>query len=73
MWQPFETAPKDGRSILVYMKNQDPGEEYSVIQWSDLHRSWQLVHTGTYAVDGDVYDDPTHWMSLPEPPDGSQP
>ncbi len=64
-WQPIETAPKDGRSVIVFC----PGEDgIAVCYWStsiwvtpgawicELNRS----DTGRY--------EPSHWMPLPAPP-----
>ena len=78
MWQPIETAPRDGTEIDV---------------WVDGHRvcnvHWSFSRSGTtgepiddpawdgWAVDGAsgqsytpnyVRGTPTHWMPLPEPP-----
>lgn len=69
-WQPIETAPKDGRDILLFN-----------LAWSMSFGEWQI---GWWKEDCwnfqsemnlDVLEDedtdtwqPTHWMSLPEPP-----
>jgi hypothetical protein len=67
MWQPIETAPKDGTTILVwrwgrvaltkwdpdgYVKNKRP-------YWADF------VMGKTRAQN----TPPTHWMPLPDPPE----
>lgn len=60
-WQPIETAPKDGKSILVVNGNW--------IVTAHWHRSQQC-----WASCGPTYErlpwdeQPTHWMPLPEPP-----
>jgi len=55
-WQPIETAPKDGRYLLLLADSQF----HRIGFWNGS--SWD---------DGDFYDhmaDITHWMPLPEPP-----
>lgn len=62
-WQPIETAPKDGRSILLcwecgmYVGSWRVGYEHE----PQSHRqAWRTVD-GSWA-------DPTHWMPKPTPP-----
>lgn len=64
IWQPIETAPKDGSKLLGW----EPPDSiytspvlYAVCWWSG--NGW--------VRDGDDFDlvvEPTHWMPLPEPP-----
>lgn len=69
-WQPIETAPKDGRMLLlVWRDKQQQGlpmvlEGYwyaasdgEAFWWSPGQVSWKL--------------EPTHWMPLPKPPEVS--
>jgi len=57
-WQPIETASKGTlESILVYST-----EGVEIAWWSGLHQQW-LTPEGK-----DVWDTPTHWMPLPNPP-----
>jgi hypothetical protein len=68
VWQPIETAPKDGTSILVVMQGYTP----AVARW--LAGMWM-----TAEMEGDFEDDDldacewnlTHWMPLPTPPAAS--
>ena len=53
-WQPIETAPKDGKLILLWV----PGKEYGLMKWEGI---WDDRLHGCRG--------PTHWMPLPEPPD----
>lgn len=56
-WQPIETAPNDGKLVIMY--TPDPP-----LIWmgpSKPIRKWQQKR----AI-------PTHWMPLPEPPKDSQ-
>lgn len=58
-WQPIETAPKNGATLLVWRPSE--GEHYpahvGVDLWSD--KSWYRSRR---------YQQPTHWMPLPAPP-----
>ncbi len=70
-WQPFETAPKDGRQIIVwdgkeagtakYVEQFWPGEEHVR---GNLYRKIQ-VDNSYYSFTTDGY--PTHWAPV-EPP-----
>ena len=54
-WQPIETAPRDGKIILIY------GEDFGVTEGRCDQGYWLVFWYHT-----DV--NPTHWMPLPEPP-----
>lgn len=59
-WRPIETAPKDGRRVLLWHPSW---EAPSGGQW--YGSDWRLFyHGGAYATQ------PTHWMPLPTPPEG---
>lgn len=68
-WQPIETAPKDGRLIVVH--GIEPGEygytedrpNTTVARWA--YGGWQPTRGGGRYDHGIR---PTHWMPLPEPP-----
>jgi hypothetical protein len=64
-WQPIETAPKDGREVLLL-----GADGIRIASWSDRFRR-EMWDTG-YAseCDGDPIEveRPTHWMPLPDPP-----
>lgn len=76
MWQPIETAPKDGTWVLVYGEGTDDEEvsrKVAVAQYTNY------LNGGTYDeswwqfawYDGGYYGrfyNPTHWMPLPEAP-----
>lgn len=65
-WQPIETAPKDGRDILLCMEG---GTHVYMGSWGGL--------TGrqTWWIDGGQisFKEATHWQPLPAPPDLSPP
>lgn len=62
-WQPIETAPKDGRAILV----NAGGFSYSV-EWSEEFDWWCVDDNklGPFRLRGCA---PTHWMPLPPAPE----
>lgn len=72
VWQPIETAPKDGTSILAVRDDLLP----CVVEWIsyDGKSKWcvdpetfmEEEHFHEYFV-GTHYD-PTHWQPLPSPP-----
>ena len=77
MWQPIETAPKDGTDIIVMHVH---------IETQIVHAAFWIKGGADYGLDDDdtgwwSYDKsecsrikldnwltPTHWMPLPEPP-----
>lgn len=76
-WRPISEAPMDGSWIIVCGGN--PDEEYwyvtkdiqpmVVAKWVDSphKKGWFFAYW-----DGDLrseYENPTHWMPLPEPPE----
>ena len=75
-WQPIETAPKDGRWILLYANNRQ-FEKYrcsiAVAKWHTWN-GYGADEIGWYVSDENCHEftrevhDPTHWMPLPEPP-----
>lgn len=71
-WQPIETAPKDGTSILV----ADADDIYKV-EWraddgmsSKKTFSWCISESdrNDELGSGLIVDEPTHWMPLPQLP-----
>lgn len=70
MWQPIETAPRDGTSVLA-KDNSDPAHTAQVVFYWEA--DWR-VDDGTgcmlYAPScrPHVARPPTHWMPLPSPP-----
>lgn len=61
-WQPIETAPKDGDALVYH-----PSDWWNVVDLgNDVCRNGQREF-----YNGDVYCHATHWMPLPEPPEGN--
>ena len=63
-WQPIETAPKDGTSMLVVSRD-------GLV----MIDKWHVCHTHPLGKpsylsynDWQFSKDPTHWMPLPAPP-----
>ena len=56
-WQTIETAPKDGKDILLYDASFDKG----ILLGGWLDRWW-------WVEGGQITANPTHWMPLPNPP-----
>lgn len=55
MWQPIETAPKDGSFILLATPKGRIADGF----WSPVYGEWSWPY---------VMVEPTHWMPLPELP-----
>ncbi|UOF77900.1 hypothetical protein [Caudoviricetes sp.] len=71
MWQPIETAPKDGTAILVcnaplYDEN---GFLPVAVRWRSYHPNAKGKEMFRDMV-GTKIEFATHWMPLPEPPKG---
>lgn len=74
-WQPIETAPKDGREIIVYgVRRGDWGYTDDESTWTGARWS-----AGSYGFPGSWLESkarpnystgftPTHWIPLPAPP-----
>ena len=56
-WQPMSTAPRDGTSVLVRTKD---GRIY---QADCFDNRWWPLDVGLR-----LFDEPPHWMPLPEAP-----
>jgi len=80
-WQPIESAPKDGTGVLLYPHMATAHWEFGDEQWIVLEiplnadrtimRDWNEKWGLWYCLYANVRGvEPTHWMSLPEPPEG---
>lgn len=77
-WQPIETAPKDGTSVLVHSyKWIEPtmmyysSEEYFEEEYGDseyMESGWYVSHGMDFDQPDEYTREPTHWMPLPTPP-----
>ena len=74
-WQPIETAPKDGTTMLVnhaehaligYGPSSRPSRQFALARWTGIF--WETGVPGGHAFGG-ADDQFTHWMPLPDPPE----
>lgn len=74
-WQPIESAPKDGTTVLVYFNRHGIGVQS--VSWTDRdgghtseHAHWHVDDNkyGPYPLRGYAKQDATHWMPLPAAP-----
>ncbi len=62
VWQPIETAPKDGKRILLYQEGRGAFEGWWHTDWPHAEAYWM--------DDADSEPEPTHWqptLALPRP------
>jgi hypothetical protein len=63
-WQPMNTAPNDGRGIMVFVPaSADNGEDNSFVTGGYCEDDGRFVPS-----DGEGDYEPSHWMPLPIPP-----
>jgi hypothetical protein len=64
-WQPINTAPRDGRTILAYLPAHAglPTRQDVVAVFWDAACGWATAYSGA-CLDAE----PTYWMRLPDPP-----
>lgn len=74
-WQPIETAPHNGRWVLLWERYSDAP---FIGRFSDHDKAWTVSHEHVRAEggwDGAIIEDAvdqkliTHWMPLPEAPE----
>jgi len=76
MWQPIETAPKDGECVLLYKPNERMVGQYIIVgywgEWPDREDGWVAADGKPQgylsSVTGTRQGYPTHWQPLPPPP-----
>jgi hypothetical protein len=67
-WQPINTAPRDGRTILAYLPANaglPTRQDVVAICWA---AGWTTAYSGACL---DI--EPTYWMPLPAPPGAVEP
>ena len=66
-WQPIETAPKDGRDVWLFTKDDYPAQFVGSFVDDPLAGGyWRHAEELVANVLGEA--NPTHWMPLPPPP-----
>ena len=78
-WQPIDTAPKDGTSVLLckaidadgrlfdYKKDVSTAQVFvQVAAWWGAEEGWIVYQS--LICERRVHFDPTHWMPLPDAP-----
>ncbi len=70
-WQPIETAPRDGTTVIVG-RDMDPwGFVRGAGRWDGSHGIYGWVCRGFIDPPGELgLANPTHWQPMPEPPFG---
>lgn len=74
-WQPIDTAPKDGKHILLYYPERNccirgAWLEATDGDWETGYKKWMEWQVDDELYIGDEGYVPTHWMPLPTPPQG---
>lgn len=71
LWQPIETAPKDGTAILATGGGLD--DSVQIISYLEHVGAWETseVTLDDRDDEADGYSRPTHWQPLPTPPRSS--
>lgn len=72
-WQPIDTAPKDGRTVICYWPSKDADNDVGLVgepivgvaRW--IKPGHQFREHWAFEGKWTPYD-PTHWMPLPPPP-----
>lgn len=73
-WQPIETAPKDGTSIILCRGADADGLPIEPLGLFCQCAAWWGDEGGRWVVyadqiqDPDLFFAPTHWMPIPDPP-----
>jgi len=63
MWQPIETAPKDGTDILVGYGRQS-SFPMKIVWFNTLHKFWSHYGDAVLGLENNA----THWLPIPPPP-----
>lgn len=68
-WMPIETAPKDGRLILLHGSGMDGQSEIYVGYWGchcyGPEKDWGMWLPDGHGEPARFFAQPTHWAALP--------
>lgn len=69
-WRPIETAPMDGRvPILVTRPDHHPRVVHYMVSIEEGDGAWIIARRVGSDPGALVYEAPTHWRPLPDPPE----
>jgi len=71
-WQPIETAPQDGTAILAWDGTARLVVEYNTDSLPNGEGFWIVVVPQWWGWGEERNGDLTHWMPIPEPPEGAK-
>jgi len=66
-WQPIESAPKDGTSVLAFWGQDSALDLFGVIYWGCEEGCGEPI----WLENDKAVGPPTHWQPLPEPPEAA--
>lgn len=70
-WQPIETAPRDGRPILIWQPDKAYQPQRNYDDWRYAIGYWRTDEKiGSWGNRNSAVVTPTYWMPLPPPPRG---
>lgn len=64
-WRPIETAPRDGTVVDLWVVRDGHGERFAGAEWDASLGMW----FNEYLYSPHPEAKPTHWQSIPPPPD----
>jgi hypothetical protein len=67
LWQPIETAPRDGRCFIGYFYHADQGSFYQMISWDTYADRFNREPSWLNSCN-ESWGGFTHWMPIPEAP-----
>lgn len=71
-WQPIETAPRDGRRVLLWLPGRGPEWGYWSVPTKDLVNREPCWNDGEHALSNPwSWPPPSHWLPV-EPPPGAE-
>lgn len=62
-WQPIESAPKDGTTILAW-----DGDLQAVVRWCSCKQEWLVLRADDNDGEAIFWEKLTHWLPLPPRP-----